>query len=70
MSHPTPSTLAACGLAAIVASNAIADQARTDTIFELRQYVLKPGQRDVLVDVFDDNFVEGQEAAGIRIIGQ
>jgi len=70
MSHPTPSALAACGLAAIFAGNAVADQARTDTIFELRQYVLKPGQRDVLVEVFDDNFVEGQEAAGIRIIGQ
>jgi quinol monooxygenase YgiN len=41
-----------------------------DTIVELRQYTLHPGQRDVLVDVFDDNFVEGQEAAGIRIIGQ
>jgi hypothetical protein len=70
MSHPTPSALAACGLAAIIAGNAVADQARTDTIFELRQYVLHPGQRDVLVDVFDDNFVEGQEASGMRIIGQ
>jgi hypothetical protein len=41
-----------------------------DTVFELRQYTLHPGQRDVLVDVFDDNFVEGQEAVGMRIIGQ
>jgi peptidase M1-like protein len=41
-----------------------------DTVFELRQYVLHPGQRDVLVAVFDDNFVEGQEAVGMRIIGQ
>ena len=32
--------------------------------------MLHPGQRDILVDVFDDNFVEGQEATGIRIIGQ
>jgi aminopeptidase N len=41
-----------------------------DTVFELRQYTLHPRQRDVLVDVFDDNFVEGQEAQGMRIIGQ
>jgi aminopeptidase N len=47
----------------------VIDQA-ADTVFELRQYTLHPGQRDVLVDVFDDNFVEGQEAVGMRIIGQ
>jgi peptidase M1-like protein len=41
-----------------------------DTVFELRQYTLHPGQRDVLADVFDDNFVEGQEAVGMRIVGQ
>jgi quinol monooxygenase YgiN len=41
-----------------------------DTVFELRQYTLHPGQRDVLVDVFDDTFVEGQEAVGMRIVGQ
>jgi aminopeptidase N len=47
----------------------VIDQA-ADTVFELRQYTLHPGQRDVLVDVFDDNFVEGQETLGIRIVGQ
>jgi len=41
-----------------------------DTVFELRQYTLHPGQRDLLVNEFDDNFVEGQEAEGMRIIGQ
>ena len=44
--------------------------ASTDTVFELRQYTLHPGQRDVLVDEFNDNFVEGQEAQGMRIVGQ
>lgn len=39
-------------------------------VFELRQYTLHPGQRDVLVNVFDDHFVEGQEEQGIRVIGQ
>jgi aminopeptidase N len=47
----------------------VIDQA-ADTVFELRQYTLHPGQRDILADVFDDNFVEGQEAEGIRIVGQ
>jgi hypothetical protein len=36
----------------------------------LRQYTLKPGQRDVLIDIFDRYFVEGQESAGMTIIGQ
>jgi len=40
------------------------------TVFELRQYTLHPGQREVLVEVFDDYFVEGQEEQGMRIIGQ
>lgn len=37
---------------------------------ELRQYTLFPGKRDVLIDLFEQEFVESQEAAGIRIIGQ
>jgi hypothetical protein len=40
------------------------------TVFELRQYTLHPGQREMMVNVFDDHFVEGQEAQGMRIIGQ
>lgn len=39
-------------------------------VIELRQYTLKPGQRDVLIDLFDREFVETQEAVGIRVIGQ
>ena len=39
-------------------------------VVELRQYTLHPGQRDVLIDLFDREFVETQEAAGMRIIGQ
>lgn len=69
MRLPPSPALAACVVAAGFAVDALADQ-RTDTIFELRQYTLHPGQRDTLVDVFDDQFVEGQEAEGIRIIGQ
>jgi len=37
---------------------------------ELRQYTLHPGLRDVLIDLFDREFVESQEALGMKIIGQ
>jgi quinol monooxygenase YgiN len=40
------------------------------TVLELRQYTLHPGKRDVLIDLFERNFVEGQEAQGMFIIGQ
>src|SRR6185369_9459196 len=39
-------------------------------VVELRQYTLKPGQRDVLIDIFDRHFVESQESAGMNVIGQ
>jgi hypothetical protein len=39
-------------------------------IVELRQYTLRPGQRHVLVELFDREFVESQEALGMRVIGQ
>jgi hypothetical protein len=39
-------------------------------VVELRQYTLRPGQRDVLIELFDREFVESQEAVGIEVIGQ
>ena len=39
-------------------------------ILELRQYTLHPGQRDVLIDLFDREFVETQETFGMQILGQ
>ena len=39
-------------------------------VIELRQYTLRPGQRDVLIDLFDRELVESQEAAGMAIVGQ
>lgn len=39
-------------------------------IVELRQYTLHPGKRDILIELFDREFVESQEAVGMRIIGQ
>jgi hypothetical protein len=38
-------------------------------IVELRQYTLHPGQRDVLIDLFEAEFVESQEALGMKIFG-
>jgi NIPSNAP len=38
-------------------------------IVELRDYLLHPGQREVLVELFDREFVETQEAVGMRVIG-
>jgi hypothetical protein len=41
-----------------------------DRVLELRQYTLHPGQRDVLIELFDRDLVEPQERAGMRVIGQ
>jgi quinol monooxygenase YgiN len=41
---------------------------RVSRIVELRQYTLKPGRRDALIDLFEREFVESQEAAGIDLI--
>ena len=38
-------------------------------VVELRQYVLKPGAADDLVEVFEAEFVESQEALGMAIGG-
>src|SRR2546429_6342424 len=40
------------------------------SIVELRQYTLYPGKRDVLIDLFDREFVESQEALGMKVVGQ
>jgi hypothetical protein len=38
-------------------------------VVELRQYTLKPGHRDALIDLFEREFVESQEAVGMDVIG-
>jgi hypothetical protein len=38
-------------------------------VLELRQYTLYPGKRDVLIDLFEREFIEPQEAVGARIVG-
>jgi hypothetical protein len=44
--------------------------ANWSTIVELRQYTLHAGKRDVLIDLFDRELVESQEALGMKVIGQ
>lgn len=39
-------------------------------VVELRQYQLHPGRRDELIELFDREFVETQEAVGMSVIAQ
>jgi NIPSNAP len=40
------------------------------SVLELRQYTLHPGRRDVLIELFDREFIESQEALGMTLVGQ
>lgn len=42
---------------------------RDFSVLELRQYTLHPGRRDELIALFEREFVEPQEAAGIAVWG-
>jgi len=46
------------------------DVAPACQLLELRQYTLRPGQRDALIDLFEREFVEPQEALGMTLFGQ
>lgn len=39
-------------------------------VVELRQYTLHPGRRDTLIELFEREFVESQEACGMDLLGQ
>ncbi|MDF2708294.1 MAG: hypothetical protein K0R62_3946 [Nonomuraea muscovyensis] len=39
-------------------------------IYEFRRYTLRPGRRDELIELFEREFVESQEAAGMGVVGQ
>jgi len=65
------------GLVALTAGAALSRSVPTQAaevngsfpIIELRQYTLHPGKRDVLIDLFEREFVESQEAQGMKVIG-
>ena len=44
------------------------DVAEALSVLELRQYTLHPGRRDELIALFEREFVEPQEAAGMRVL--
>lgn len=39
------------------------------TVIELRRYRLHPGRRDELITLFEREFIESQEAVGMRLLG-
>jgi len=39
-------------------------------ILELRQYTLHPGMREMLIDLFEREFIESQEDLGMTLVGQ
>jgi hypothetical protein len=53
-----------------LASAATAPAPRCCAVIELRQYITYPGKRDDLFTLFEREFIEPQEAVGIRVIGQ
>lgn len=42
---------------------------RAVTIVELRRYTLHPGRREELIELFEREFVESQEAVGAQVVG-
>jgi hypothetical protein len=38
-------------------------------VVELRRYTMQPGARETLIELFDREFVESQEALGLRVLG-
>jgi hypothetical protein len=43
---------------------------RFSPIVELRQYRLRPGQRDALVTLFEERLIEPHERAGMSVLRQ
>ncbi|MFD7611375.1 NIPSNAP family protein [Streptomyces sp. NPDC059828] len=47
-----------------------AEPATRPAVIELRQYTLRSGRRDELIELFDREFVETQEDVGMVVLGQ
>lgn len=43
-------------------------QAMPHPVYELRQYTLHPGKRDVLIGLFEDRFIEPLERDGMQVV--
>ncbi|MFG2212692.1 NIPSNAP family protein [Streptomyces sp. NPDC048638] len=46
------------------------DPADRPAVIELRQYTLRPRRRDELIELFEQEFIETQEEAGMFVLGQ
>jgi quinol monooxygenase YgiN len=59
-------------MATVTPSGALADAdpAGAHPVLELRQYKIVAGQRDAFIALFEREFVESQEALGMRLVGQ
>lgn len=62
-----PRALAQAPALAAVARDA--PEATSSPIVELRQYTLRSGRREPFIALFEREFIESQEAVGIRMIG-
>jgi hypothetical protein len=56
-------------LAGAFASPVLAPETHCCGVIELRQYILNPGQRDVLIELFEREFIESQETHAMRLVG-
>lgn len=50
--------------------NAAGGDPASARVLELRQYTLRPGQREVLIELFERELIEPQEAVGMQVLGQ
>jgi hypothetical protein len=69
VAYALPAALAWTSAFGVTASGGRAMPTPCCPVLELRQYTLNPGGRDVLVPLFEDQFVESQEELGMRIAG-
>jgi hypothetical protein len=62
--------MAASSVIGATSTGAVTPVSATDSfpIVELRQYTLVKGKRDVLIDLFEREFVETQEAVGLKVV--
>ncbi len=67
---PSPLSLVSVCAALLTAQPGPAAEPPCCRVLELRQYTLEPGGRDVLIDLFEREFIESQEALGVRLVGQ
>ena len=53
----------------IALPSAAGPSSSADGVLELRQYTLRRGQRETLIELFENKFIEPQNAAGATVIG-